>query len=340
LEAHVRTLEHTLFLMLFASTLGLVLTAPSVQASSPAAQGQSIPPSLDGVAAGPSSASPPSASFVPQIAHYSGEAEPFLPVQVMAQMQQIDAAVENGARISTDTASIDSGAPASTYWGDILGHYISDNNGLTQFDYAGLHASAKDTANLAEYIDHMAAQKPSTFAPDDAMAYWANLYNALTIQIVAQHYPIKSIRKIKSGYRAGPWKRKLVMVEGNELSLDNIEHDILRPTFKTPLVHYMVNCASIGCPNLKSTPWQSATLAVDQEAAARAYINSPRGAKFNEGRLQVSSIYKWFKADFGGGTAGVLAHLNTYADADLRAALQGRRKIDKYSYDWAINAPK
>jgi len=342
----VRALEQTLFLMFFASTLGLVYIAPSVQASSPAAQGQSIPPSLDGPrAAGPSSASPPSASFVPQIAQDGGEAEPFLRVQViaqvMAQAQRIETTAENDVPISTDNI-----APASLYWRDILDRYTQDGDaGLTRFDYAGLSASVEDTANLAKYIDHMAAQTPSTFAPDDAIAYWANLYNALTIQIVAENYPVKSIRKIKSGYRAGPWKRKLVMVEGNELSLDNIEHDILRPTYQTPMVHYMVNCASIGCPNLKTTPWQSATLAADQEAAARAYINSPRGVKLNKGRLQVSSIYKWFKADFGGDAAGVLAHLNTYADADLRAALagrwkEGRRKIDKYSYDWAVNAPK
>ncbi|MCF6219547.1 MAG: DUF547 domain-containing protein [Robiginitomaculum sp.] len=241
----------------------------------------------------------------------------------------------------TEIADAPTMMTAPEYWGDILTRYLHDGaDGLTRFDYAALKASAGDTENLGKYIDHLASQKPSAMPPNDAIAYWANLYNALTVQVVAENYPVKSIRKIKSGYRAGPWKRDLVMVEGRELSLDNIEHDIMRPTYQTPMVHYMVNCASIGCPNLKITPWTSENLAATQEIAARAYINSPRGAKFSNGRLQVSSIYKWFKADFGGNTAGVLAHLRQYADADLLAQLEGRKKIDKYAYDWDVNAPK
>lgn len=335
----MRTRQHTVFLT---TTLGFIASVSYIQASAqatnnspsyPAARNQSVLPSSDRVpAAGPSSASPPSAVFVPQIALHGGEAEPVL----KAQFQQIDAITESSMAISTDIV-----VPPSTYWGDILERYTKDDGeSLNRFDYATLSATPEDMALLNAYIEHMAEQTPSTFSRDDAIVYWANLYNALTVQVVAQNYPVKSIRKIKSGYRAGPWKRELVSVEGSALSLDNIEHDILRPTYQTPLVHYMVNCASIGCPNLKSTPWQSATLATDQEAAARAYINSSRGAKISNGRLQVSSIYKWFKADFGGNTAGVLSHLNKYADIDLQVALEGRRKIDKYTYDWAVNAPK
>lgn len=297
------------------------------------------PPSTDSVPvlekmAGPSSAPPPSASFVPQIAQQGGGADPIL----MAQMEPIETVVKSTDSI---TMNIDVVIPASDYWGNVLTRYIhAGTDGLTRFDYAGLKASKTDTAMLGNYIDHMAAQIPSDMPRDDAMAYWANLYNALTVQVVAENYPVKSIRKIKSGYRAGPWKRDSVVVEGRKLSLDDIEHNILRPTYQTPLVHYMVNCASVGCPNLKATPWQAATLAADQEDAARAYINSPRGAIIKNGRLQVSSIYKWFDDDFGGSQAGVIAHLSQYADADLRAALESSTKIDKYTYDWDVNAPR
>jgi len=347
----VRTLQQTVFLTVSAMTSGLIATAPSVQASTqilqtsnnslgffarfPAAWNQSVIPSSDSIpTAGPLSASLPCASFVPQIALYGSEAEPVL-------MVQTDYKSESPMMTSSDISIPDTVISPQNYWAFVLDRYVDQNSdGLTQFDYAKLKDTPSDMDGLGAYIDHMAAQKPSAFSRDDAMAYWANLYNALTIQVVAQNYPVESIRKIKSGYRAGPWKRNLVIVEGNELSLDNIEHDILRPTYETPLVHYMVNCASVGCPNLKSTPWQGATLGADQEAAARAYINSPRGAKISDGQLQVSSIYKWFKADFGGDKAGVLAHLNQYADADLHAALKGRQKINKYTYDWDINAPK
>jgi len=289
------------------------------------------PPSTDrdpalGKMAGPSSAPPPSASFVPQIAQKGGGADPVL----VEQSQPLIIKMEVPMKI-----------PKSGYWGNILGHYtISNSDGLTQFDYAALKASKTDTAMLANYVGHLTTQKPSNMSSAEAMAYWANLYNALTVQVVAENYPVTSIRKIKSGFRAGPWKRTLVTVEGKELSLDNIEHDIMRPTFNTPLVHYMVNCASIGCPNLNTEAWQSVGLEGELDMAARAYINSPRGVAIVKGRLQVSSIYKWFEKDFGGNQAGVLTHLRKYANDDLLAKLEGRSKIDKYAYDWGVNAPK
>ena len=226
-------------------------------------------------------------------------------------------------------------------WRNVLvNHTNKDADGLVRFDYASLKASPNDMAALNSYIDELAAQKPSTFESKEAMAYWANLYNALTVRIVAENYPVKSIRKIKSGLLPGPWKRDLVTVEGEELSLDNIEHDIMRPTFKTPLVHYMVNCASIGCPNLKETPWDAKTLDADLEVAARAFVNSPRGVTLNsKGRLAASSIYKWFQKDFGGSQQGVLEHLAQYANEDTASLLKGRTKIDKFEYDWGVNAP-
>ena len=229
----------------------------------------------------------------------------------------------------------------SQIWADILSRYLAAHEGLNTFDYAGLHANAADMQALADYIDNLAAQSPSDMGAQESMAYWANLYNALTVRIVAQNYPVGSIRDIKSGlFSIGPWKKKLVTVEGKDLTLDNIEDDIMRPAYKTPMVHYMVNCASIGCPNLKPTPWAAKTLEADQIAAAKAFINSSRGVSIDKkGRVKVSSIYKWFKEDFDSTEAGVLAHLSEYADADLKAALAARGEIDKYDYNWRLNAP-
>ena len=291
-----------------------------------------MPPSRDTVLkAGTRSVSPRPAVIVPQAEQVGGEAVLMTQAEPIVQVAS-PVAVVPPAQISVLSTMGD--------WAQILSSYAKmDTDGLMRFDYAGLKASAQSTAMLARYIKTQSAKMPSTMGRNEAMAYWANLYNALTVQIVAENYPVPSIRKIKSGYRAGPWKLDLVKVEGKTLSLDDIEHGIMRPTFNTPLVHYMVNCASVGCPNLKASPWQAATLEADQEAAARAYINSPRGASFSKGRLKVSSIYRWFKKDFGVGEAGVLAHLTKYADEDLRASLSSKTKIDKYDYDWGVNAP-
>lgn len=242
---------------------------------------------------------------------------------------------------TAETMQIDAVTPMSqNKWAQVLTKYTSiDAQGLVRFDYGALRASKSDMSNLSMYIDDLANRTPSKMPKNDAMAYWANLYNALTVQVVAQNYPVKSIREIKSGRRKGPWKRKLVVVEGEDLTLDNIEHDIMRPIYKTPLVHYMVNCASIGCPNLKTSPWRAETLQADMEVAARAYINSPRGAAFENNKIKASKIYRWFKKDFGNSATGVLAHLGQYADAELQGKLKTRSKIDKYEYDWALNAP-
>ncbi|MAP95662.1 MAG: DUF547 domain-containing protein [Ponticaulis sp.] len=228
-------------------------------------------------------------------------------------------------------------------WTEILSEYvIVSNDGINRFDYAALKASESDTAHLNTYITDLAARPLSSLPDDDQFAAWANLYNALTIQVIVENYPVESILDIRSGiFSSGPWKRKLITVEGKKLSLDNIEHDILRVRFDDPRVHYAVNCASIGCPNLGTSAWLAETLDQDLDAAARAYINHPRGVDLiSAGTFRISSIYDWYQSDFGGGKAGVLDHIRQYANEELQAKISKDARIEKYGYDWSLNAPE
>lgn len=223
-------------------------------------------------------------------------------------------------------------------WTDLLSAYTMDKDGVVLVDYAGLKDSAADAAQLNSYIDTLAAMTPSEFSRDEALAYWANLYNALTVKLIIDNYPVDSIREIKPHlFSIGPWKMDAVVVEGETMSLDNIEHDTMREKYPDPRIHYMVNCASYGCPNLMQRAWTVETLEEDMNAAARAYVNHPRGASVENGRLKVSTIYKWYKGDFGGDDAGIIAHLKTYADGDLKADLDGITRISKDDYDWSLN---
>lgn len=210
--------------------------------------------------------------------------------------------------------------------------------GLNLFDYAGAKAAGEDKIVKA-YTDFLAAQDPDALSEADQLAYWANLYNALTVSLILDNYPVKSIRKIKSGpFSFGPWKRDEVTVNGKVLSLDDIEHGIMRKNYPNPdLVHYMVNCASIGCPNLQPKLWVGATLDADRDAAAREFINSPRGVTIKGDELKVSSIYDWFKEDFGNSKSETLKHFRFYAGPELKAALEAGAKIDGYDYDWDLN---
>ncbi len=171
------------------------------------------------------------------------------------------------------------------------------------------------------------------------MAFWINLYNAKTLEIVAENYPVASIKDINLGggfFGRGPWGAKLLTVEGRKLSLDNIEHDILRVKFNQPLIHYALSCASIGCPNLQKRAYRAATLEDQLRAGARAYVNHPRGLSVNGNRLTASKIYRWYAADFGG-AAGLSRHWAIYAAPELKKRLSEHGSVDRYVYDWSLN---
>jgi hypothetical protein len=171
-------------------------------------------------------------------------------------------------------------------------------------------------------------------------AYWVNLYNALTVRTVLERYPVASILDIKLSagpLSFGPWRAKLVEVAGIPLSLDDIEHRILRPIWRDPRIHYVVNCASLGCPDLPAAPLDPRDLDATLDAAARAYIAHPRGLAFDRDGLVLSKIYSWFREDFGGDEAGLRAHLALYASPGAAARIARARAIAGYRYDWALN---
>jgi hypothetical protein len=216
-------------------------------------------------------------------------------------------------------------------------------DGVNRVRYAALKAGPR--ATLDRYVAMLEAVDPDRLGRPEQMAYWINLYNALTLKVVVDHYPVASIRDIDISpglFSNGPWQRKLVTVAGEALSLDDIEHRILRPIWQDPRIHYAVNCASIGCPNLQPEPFTAARLEAMLEDGARAYVNHPRGValvprRFGSDRLTVSRIYDWFVADFGGTHAGVLDHLRQHAEGATAALLGDVERLDAYRYDWGLN---
>lgn len=236
-------------------------------------------------------------------------------------------------------------APDDDAFDKLLAKYVQASpDGLNRVDYAGWKANAADRAALGAYIKGVEKTQISKLPRPAQFAAWANLYNAVTLKVILDNYPVASIRDIKSTFTldpaalgGGPWWSKLVTVEGKQLTLNNIEHDILRKQFRDPRVHYAVNCASFGCPNLQRKAWRAATLEADLDQAARAYVNHARGATIREGGLQVSSIYSWFKVDFGNTDEGVIQHLKKYARPELAEKLAGVSKISGDDYSWVLN---
>lgn len=226
----------------------------------------------------------------------------------------------------------------------LLQRYVkAQPDGVNRVDYATWKASKADLQGLNDYLEKAAKLTPSKMPRNAAFAYWANLYNAITLKVILDRFPVTSIRDIKSdGFLdpkayIGPWRSKRVTVEGKSLSLDDIENDIMRPAFKDPRVHYSVNCASFGCPNLPAKAWDAATLDAELDSAARDFVNHPRGVTVQAGgKLKVSSIYKWFRDDFGSDDAAVIAHLKKFAKPELLATLD-KATIGEDGYDWSLN---
>lgn len=224
-------------------------------------------------------------------------------------------------------------------WTAFLETYrVPGPDGVARVDYDAV--SRLDRERLQSYIDRLADVAISEYPRAEQRAYWINLYNALTVEVILDHYPVASIMDIDISpglFSNGPWGRKLVEVEGTPLSLDDIEHRILRPIWQDTRIHYAVNCASIGCPDLRAVAFTAANTDTLLERGAREYVNHARGASFDDGELTVSSIYEWFQADFGGSERGVIEHLRQYADGDLAARLEDRAGYDDHRYDWTLN---
>ena len=225
-------------------------------------------------------------------------------------------------------------------WRRLLAAYVSrDAAGVNRVAYG--RVTPADREALGDYIAGLAALPIGAYSRAEQLAYCINLYNALTVRLVLDHPGVGSIHDIDLSpglLASGPWGKKLVRIEGAEVSLNDIEHRILRPIWKDARIHYAVNCAAVGCPNLRRTAFTGENAEALLELAARDYVNNPRGARFDgQGGLVVSSLYSWYREDFGGGEAGVLAHLRRYAEPQLARRLEGVDTIARDRYDWTLN---
>ena len=223
-------------------------------------------------------------------------------------------------------------------WDDFLRQYLTYQDGVAVVDYT---AAVSEADALQDYLDYLAQVPVHSLNRTEQLVFWFNLYNALTVKVVLDNYPVSSIKDISSGlFSSGPWQDKLIVVAAKQLSLNDIEHRILRPIWQDMRIHYAVNCASISCPNLMMQAFSADQVEQMLEDAATAYINHPRGVTVKNGRLEVSSIYNWYAVDFGTSDAAIIAHFKQYANPELRAQLQGITSLADDHYNWSLNDSK
>jgi Protein of unknown function, DUF547 len=225
-------------------------------------------------------------------------------------------------------------------WDRFLKQYVVSPHpsGINRVRYQAL--TPADLQSLKRYLQSMQSVAISSFNRTEQKSYWINLYNALTVDLILSRYPLASIRdiNISPGFLArGPWGAKLLNIEGEKVSLDDIQHRILRPIWRDNRVHYALSYAALGGPNLQPEAFTGDNTDSLLEKGAREFINHPRGVAIENGRLRVSSIYIWFQEDFGSDAEGLLEHWQKYANAKLAEALAEYSGGLTHDYDWRLN---
>ena len=230
-------------------------------------------------------------------------------------------------------------APDYQLWSDFLRRYLdtSNSDGIHRVDYAGV--TAEDREGLKQYLLRLQKIPVSRLSRIQQLPYWINLYNAFTVHLILEHYSLDSIVDIRSGFLDfGPWDEKLLQIEDEEVSLNDIEHRILRPIWKDPRLHYALNCASLGCPNLQPESFHPGNVESLLNSGVHNYINHPRGLRFeNNDDLLLSKIYDWYADDFGDNEKELLQHLMRYANRSTKTRLESFDGDIDYEYDWDLN---
>jgi len=225
-------------------------------------------------------------------------------------------------------------------WQGLLDKYlVSTPSGVNRFKYSAVLGIDRET--LKRYIKTLEITDPRCYSRDEQMAYWINLYNALTVDVILDAYPVKSILKIGgSFFSPGPWNEKYLNISGQKLSLNDIEHGILRPIWKDSRIHYAVNCASYSCPNLSARVFTGQNIDDQLAEAAKSYVNNPRGITVEGEDLLLSRIFDWYQTDFGTNEKELLRELAKHAEPALAKRLAEHNGDIDYRYDWDLNEAK
>lgn len=224
-------------------------------------------------------------------------------------------------------------------WDALLEDYVVTGNasGVNRFRYDAM--DARDRARLDDYIAYLAARDPREFRRNEQLAYWMNLYNAVSVQAVVERMPVGKGDIGESALPLSLWREKRIEVAGERLSLDDIEHRILRPIWRDHRVLFGLNCATLDCPNMQPSAYTGATVASQLSAAGRAFVNGDKGVHYDRGQLKASRLFQVYRSDFAGDDKGLIRLFAHYA-SDMKALyLLGFQGAIQYRQDLRLNMP-
>ncbi len=224
-------------------------------------------------------------------------------------------------------AALASGVDNSIYK-ELLAKHVKKN----RVSYDGFK---RDEALLDKYLRLLSATDPAILTRNHKFAFYINAYNAFTIKLILSRYPeVNSIKEIRSFF-SGPRSKKFISLDGWTVSLDHIEHEVLRPKFNDPRIHFAINCAAKSCPPLLNQPYEGDTLETQLDTQTRVFIN--RSTFMKDNTLYISKIFDWFDDDFNDNP---LRFIRQFADDGLKAKMDAAGsgiKISHLHYDWTLN---
>ncbi len=228
-------------------------------------------------------------------------------------------------------------------WGKVLSRYVGPGGGVLYMD---LKQDISDKNHPFQLYLKMIQTVPRTdfenWSANDQKAFLINAYNALTVKLIVDHYPVKGIKDVGSLFKS-PWKIAFFkLLDGQATTLDAIEHDVLRPDYKDYRVHAAVNCASISCPELRSEPYLGARLDGQLNEQMRQWLNDSTRNDFNQktGIIRISKIFDWYRKDFETWGGGVKKVLEEYGPAEARTLIKENRDMKYLDYNWNLNKAK
>ena len=218
------------------------------------------------------------------------------------------------------------GYAQTSIFNDLLQKHVT-KNGIV--DYKSFK---NDETKLDSYISYLEKTSPSnSWSKNKQKAFWINAYNAYTIKIILKNYPLKSIMDIKEEGKTA-WKIPFAKVGNITYTLDHIEHQILRKEFSDPKIHVGVNCASGSCPKLGNNAFTEQNIETELTRLMKDFVNDVSRNKITKKKVQISSIFDWFKGDFTK-KGSVIEFLNKYSDIEISP----KAKISFLKYDWTLN---
>ena len=207
-----------------------------------------------------------------------------------------------------------------------------------------------DQAQLDQYLELLSNNPPNkkTWSEEEQLAYWINAYNAFTVKLILNHYPVKSIKDIKKGipFVNGVWDIEFFKIGGKEMNLNEIEHGIIREEFEEPRIHFAVNCASFSCPHLRNEAFVAERLDEQLTDQTRVFLADTRKNKIeNSDKIYLSKIFQWYSTDFTNkgffsrlfGGKGRTENLINYIQPFVEESLNKDTEIEFLDYNWNLN---